>query len=100
MISRDAALDHERCAVDRALPADRLQAGPALRDLRRGRGEEPEARLGERPLLPRARGLLAGAGLGEQAEPERAGRSDCLYFFSLLSFSLLCGFSFFFAHVW
>ncbi len=98
MVARDAPLDYEPSAVDRALPADRIEPGPVSGDLRRARRADPEARLEERPRLPRARGLRAG--LDEQAEAERARPLQCLYFFSLPSFSLLCGFSFFFAQVW
>ena len=55
VISRDASLDDKRGAVDHALPADRLEARPAVRDRLRGDGPDLEARIAGGPRLPRAR---------------------------------------------
>jgi len=55
MVSFDALLDDEWGAVDHALPADLLEARPAVRDRLRGDGPDLEARIAGGPRLPRAR---------------------------------------------
>ena len=80
MVSIDASLNDERSAIDHSLPADRLQARPAVLDRLRSDGPDLQARLAEAPRLPRA-----GKGhVGEQAEAER-GEAQLLRPTSLLA---------------